>query len=172
METELGVLRAENARLRGLLGLDDRAGPPTSAWKPTLFTAEDRSAPVAVPVDRRSPPEAKVALFRSLFTGREDVHALRWDNERTGKAGWGPAVRGGWANTRRPDREYLPYTNEVIERHLAGAIHAGLYPLLRGDTSAAGVRLRRAGLGTRRPRLLRRRQGSRHPGRAGAVPVR
>jgi len=134
METELGVLRAENARLRGLLGLDDRAGPPTSAWKPTLFTAEDRAAPVAMPVDRRSPPEAKVALFRSLFAGREDVHALRWDNERTGKAGWGPAVRGGWANTRRPDREYLPYTNEVIERHLAGAIHAGLYPLLRGDT--------------------------------------
>jgi len=104
MEAELGVLQAENARLRGLLGLDDRAGPPTAAWKPTLFTGEDSSTPKAVAVDRSSPPEAKVALFRSVFAGRDDVHALRWDNERTGKAGWGPAVRGGWANARRPDR--------------------------------------------------------------------
>ena len=74
-----------------------------------------------------------MALFRSLFAGRDDVHALRWDNERTGKAGWGPAVRGGWANSRRPDREYLSYSYEVIERHLEGAIHAGIYPLLPGD---------------------------------------
>ena len=43
-------------------------------------------------------------------------------------------MRGGWANARRPDREYLPLTDEVVERHLAGEIHVGLYPLLRGDT--------------------------------------
>ena len=73
-------------------------------------------------------------MFCSLFVGRDDVYALRWENARTGKAGWGPAVRGGWANARRPDREYLPLTDEVVERHLAGEIHAGLYPLLRGDT--------------------------------------
>jgi hypothetical protein len=43
-------------------------------------------------------------------------------------------VAGGWGNARRPDREHLPFTDEVAERHLAGQIHAGLYPLLRGDT--------------------------------------
>lgn len=75
-----------------------------------------------------------MALFRSLFAGRDDVYALRWENERTGKGGWGPAVAGGWANARRPDREYLPFTDDVASRHLAGQIHAGLYPLLRGDT--------------------------------------
>lgn len=42
--------------------------------------------------------------------------------------------KGGNRNARRPDREYLPFTDEVTEAHRAGEIHAGLYPLLRGDT--------------------------------------
>ncbi|MHB8671090.1 MAG: TOTE conflict system archaeo-eukaryotic primase domain-containing protein [Acidimicrobiales bacterium] len=76
----------------------------------------------------------KVRLFRSLFRGRDDVYALRWENSRTNKAGWGPAVRGGWANARVPGREYLAFTDEVAQDHLAGRIHAGLYPLLRDDS--------------------------------------
>jgi superfamily II DNA or RNA helicase len=131
---ELEALRAENARLRGLLGLDSRAdGLAVEGWSPTLFAPQAAAEATAV-VDRSSPRAAKVSLFRSLFAGREDVYALRWENQRTGKGGWGPAVRGGWANTRRPDREYLAFTDEVAEAHLSGEIHAGLYPLLRGDT--------------------------------------
>ena len=133
---ELHALRAENARLRGLLGMDDRAGElQATGWSPTLF-ADQAQHPAATTtrVDQSSPRAAKVALFRSLFAGREDVYAERWENQRTGKGGWGPAVVGGWGNARRPDREYLPLTDEVAERHLAGQIHAGLYPLLRGDT--------------------------------------
>jgi hypothetical protein len=35
---EIEALRAENARLRGLLGLDDRAANDhVAAWSPTLF---------------------------------------------------------------------------------------------------------------------------------------
>lgn len=132
-KAELSALREENARLRGLLGLDDRTiEAPTPAWTPTLFTAGQATPPRAT-VDQGSPPAAKVALFRALFAGRQDVYAQRWDNERTGKGGWGPVVHGGWSNARRPDREYLPYTDEVIERHLAGGLTAGVYPLLRGD---------------------------------------
>jgi superfamily II DNA or RNA helicase len=133
MAAELVALRAENVRLRGLLGLDDRHAEPTSPWTPVLFDEEKSSAAPRPQIDQSSAPEDKVALFRSLFAGRDDVYALRWDNERTGKGGWGPAVRGGWSNARRPDRELLPYTDEVIARHLAGAIHAGLYPLRPGD---------------------------------------
>lgn len=134
LETEIQALRAENARLRGLLGLDDPARrEPTTPWKATLFTNTESIDRPLVSIDRHSSREEKVALFRSLFAGRKDVYALRWENQRTGKSGWGPAVRGGWANTRRPDREYLPYTNDVILRHLGGDIHAGLYPLQNGD---------------------------------------
>jgi hypothetical protein len=132
---ELESLRAENARLRGLLGLDARASDLAQAgWSPTLFAPQSSTGDTTPAVDRSSPPTAKVALFRSFFSGREDVYALRWENSRTGKGGWGPAVRGGWANARRPDREYLPFTDEIAEAHLAGEVHAGLYPLLPGDT--------------------------------------
>lgn len=101
-KAELVALREENARLRGLLGLDDRSTEaPTQAWTPTLFTVE-QATPLGATVDQSSAPAVKVALFRALFAGREDIYAQRWDNERTGKGGWGPAVRGGWSNARRP----------------------------------------------------------------------
>ena len=76
---EIERLRAENRRLQSLLGLDvpepATAQPrPPPAWEPTLFrdpsAATDRLA-----VDGRSAPEAKIALFRSLFAGRDDVYA-------------------------------------------------------------------------------------------------
>jgi superfamily II DNA or RNA helicase len=135
MEAEIEVLRAENARLRGLLGLDDPVRQQAAtASKPTLFTITESNGRPSHSVDRHSSPEAKIALFRYLFAGREDVYALRWENQSTGKSGWGPAVRGGWANARRPDREYLPYSDSVTESHLGGDIHAGLYPLQHGDS--------------------------------------
>ena len=93
-------------------------------------------APPATPqvrVDRSSSSAEKVALYRSLFVGRDDVVALRWQNDRTSKAGWSPSVVGGWKNSKRPDREYEPLTDAVVEAHLSGEFSAGLYPLLRND---------------------------------------
>ena len=58
--------------------------------------------------------------------------ALRWTSTRTGKAGYSPAVAGGWAGRGGP-RNYLPLTDEVIEEHLVGAKTVGIYPLLKGD---------------------------------------
>lgn len=88
---ELEALRAENARLRGLLGLDARADDLAGmGWSPTLFAPQVAGEAKPV-VDRASPRAAKVSLFRSLFGGREDVYALRWENSRSGKGGWGPA---------------------------------------------------------------------------------
>ena len=84
-------------------------------------------------VDGHSSAEAKIALFRSLFAGRDDAYAARWENERTRKSGWSPVVVGGPANARRPDREYVPLGDGVIEAHLVGRVHVGLYPLLRDD---------------------------------------
>jgi len=62
------------------------------------------------------------------------VYALRWENARTGRGGWVPAVRGGWRKgVPAADREYLPLTDEVITAHLSGELELGLYPLLDGD---------------------------------------
>jgi hypothetical protein len=93
---ELEQLRAENQRLCRLLGMDARpAAHSVDVAEPTLF--QNQPPGPAGKVDAGSPQAAKLALFRSLFAGREDVHASRWENPRTGAAGWSPAVRGGWA---------------------------------------------------------------------------
>jgi hypothetical protein len=33
----------------------------------------------------------RVALFRSLFRGRQDVFPLRWENRKNGRSGYSPA---------------------------------------------------------------------------------
>ena len=125
---ELEQLRAENARLLRLLKLTRRETAPPGPAQSGLF-----EAPPGL-VHAGSPPEAKVALFGALFAARTDVYAVRWENARTGKAGWLPAVRGGWRKgVPQAEREYLPLTAEVLASHLSGEVHAGLYPLLDGD---------------------------------------
>ena len=85
-------------------------------------------------VDDGSSPGVKVAFFGALFAARIDVYAIRYDNPRTGRGGWVPAVRGGWRKgMRREDAAFLPLTPEVLAAHLKGEVHIGLYPLLGGD---------------------------------------
>jgi hypothetical protein len=67
-----------------------------------------------------------VAFFGALFAARTDVYATRFENPRTGKAGWIPAVRGGRRKgTRHEDRNYLPLTRAVLAAHLKGEVHIG-----------------------------------------------
>lgn len=85
-------------------------------------------------MDAHSSSQAKVEFYAALFGGRRDVYALRWENARTGKSGWMPAVEGGWRKGRAAsDIRHLPLTPEVLAAHLTGDIHIGLYPMLRGD---------------------------------------
>ncbi len=129
---ELTRLREENARLRSLLGLDDRdAGGHTATWSPLLIPETARTDSV----DRDSSNESKLALLTSLFGARSDVYATRWENESTGKSGWSPATKGGWSRQRKP-QDYLPLTGDVFASHLRGHATIGIYPLLRGDTCA------------------------------------
>lgn len=102
------------------------------------------------PLDRRSPVEAKVELFRSLFRGREDVYARRFESRKTGKSGYAPACANEWVRgicekprvkcAECPHRRFLPLTDEVIHCHLSGAdtdgqsFVAGVYPLLSDET--------------------------------------
>ena len=128
MAQELAALRAENARLLRLLRLTRTQAAPPGPAQAGFFEAPPG------PVHAGSPPATKVALFGALFAARNDVHAVRWENARTGKAGWLPAVRGGWRKgTPHAERDYLPLTPDVLAAHLSGQVHIGLYPLLDGD---------------------------------------
>ena len=85
---EIEALRAENERLRSVLGLDrDALSAPAAVWEPTLFAeandTDDAKGLSSQPVGEGPMTRAeKVALFRSLFVGREDVYALRWKTRR------------------------------------------------------------------------------------------
>jgi hypothetical protein len=128
VEAELARLRAENTRLLKLLSLTPQQAAPPGPSQAAYF-----EAPPGV-VHHRSPQDAKVAFFGALFAARTDVYAIRFDNQRTGKSGWIPAVRGGWQKgARHEDRNYLPLTPQVLAAHLKGEVHIGLYPLLDGD---------------------------------------
>ncbi len=99
----------------------------------------------------------KIALFRSLFRGREDVYPRRWENLKAGTSGWQPVCANEWApglcfkpKSKCSDclnRVLLPVTDTVIRNHLAGGnpgeplrsgvrrdFTIGVYPLLTDDT--------------------------------------
>jgi hypothetical protein len=47
-------------------------------------------------VQQLSSSEEKIALFRSLFRGREDVYPRRFESRKTGKSGYAPACANEW----------------------------------------------------------------------------
>jgi superfamily II DNA or RNA helicase len=128
LRAEAARLRAENARLLRLLQLTRREATPPGPVQTGIFDTSPG------PVHAASPAAAKVAFFAALFAARPDVYAQRWENARSGRSGWVPAVRGGWRKgVPAAEREYLPLSAEVITAHLSGEVELGLYPLLDGD---------------------------------------
>ena len=89
-------------------------------------------------------PIINIQLFKSVFAGREDVFAVRW--EKGSKSGYMPAyfydpyryrthkINGGTFQNYA-DKEYLAFTEKEIEKHLNGEQHIGIYPLLIDNTS-------------------------------------
>ena len=115
---ELNRLRAENARLRALLA------------KHGIVVEESTSSVVST-----LSLEKKVALFRSLFQGREDVFARRWFSASTGKSGYQPVCAREWNReycdkkkykcAECPNREFQPLSYNDIYRHLEGKDSCG-----------------------------------------------
>jgi hypothetical protein len=130
LQAELESLRRENARLLKLLKLTSAEAAPAPGTQTSWFDKTPGS------VDAQSSPRAKIEFYAALFGARRDVYAVRWENGRTGKSGWVPAVEGGWRKGRpASDIQHLPLTSEVLAAHLTGDVHIGLYPMLPGDQS-------------------------------------
>jgi hypothetical protein len=89
LRDEVARLQADNARLRRLLELTPRQAGPLGPVQTGVFDGDSG------PVHADSAAAAKAAFFASLFAARTDVYALRWENARTGRAGWVPAAGAG-----------------------------------------------------------------------------
>src|SRR6266487_5875014 len=132
-------LREENARLRVRVGQAQDTLAPT----PNQFSAHNnKKAQTSATVTAESRPELKVSLFGSLFRGRDDVYALRWEG-RSGKTGYSPAGIREWDQAPSAGRgkkksfrhsKLFPLSEEVIRDHLLGKQTIGVYPLLQDDT--------------------------------------
>jgi hypothetical protein len=124
-------LREENRGLRRRLGLPTGEIPVPPLLAPNVISFASATT------NSKSGPEEKVKLFRSLFRGREDVYAVRWEG-RNGKAGYSPAFQKTWSDSfkGKPDEptEYFPLTDQVIHYHLTGKLTAGIYPLLTDES--------------------------------------
>ena len=128
LRSEVARLRVERDRLQRLLDLTPEQAKAPGPAQTAMFDAAPGT------VDVRSPAEVKVAFYAALFAARTDAYAVRWENARSGKSGWMPAVRGGWRRgVHASQREYLPLTGEVLTGHLSGELEVGLYPLMEDD---------------------------------------
>lgn len=92
----------------------------------------------------------KIALFRSLFRGREDVYPRRFESRKTGRSGYAPACANEWIRgicdkprikcADCPNRQFLAITNDVVTWHLSGRdpqgrdFVMGMYPMLQDET--------------------------------------
>ena len=85
----------------------------------------------------------KIALFRNLFKGREDVYAKRYDNKISGKTGYTPVCKNEWKNgicakpkmkcQDCPNKDYVAINDQIIKAHFFGEAVFGIYPLLIDD---------------------------------------
>jgi superfamily II DNA or RNA helicase len=146
---EIEQLRQENAHLRKKLGIevsepkaDYSQSGATSVGSTRVEEAhEARSYGRYDPISAKPPAvssnfsaEEKIKLFRTFFRGRDDVYAVFWFNERTGKKGYSPACEDPWSSRKGKAKKYLPLTDKVILSHLTGEKIVGVYPLLQDDT--------------------------------------
>lgn len=91
-----------------------------------------------------APSLSQIQVFKSVFRGREDVFAVRW--EKGDKKGYMPSyfydpymyqahkMKGGTFQNYKY-KSYLPLSDNEIVKHLNGIQQIGVYPLLTDNTS-------------------------------------
>jgi superfamily II DNA or RNA helicase len=110
-------------------------------WDSQNFMSQGQYAKQGI--TKYSSSDDKIQLYMSLFIGRNDVYAKRWES-KSGKCGYSPVCLNEWkpAICLKPSgkcsncklKDYAEFDNSVVEKHLSGAITAGIYPLLKDET--------------------------------------
>ena len=104
---------------------------------------QEPQVPNDKPVSLYSESDEKIALFMSLFKGRTDVYAKKWQNKK-GFSGYSPVCLNEWAPgiCNKPrikcsmcgKQSYGPLDESVIEKHLRGGGIIGVYPMNLDET--------------------------------------
>ncbi len=141
-------LRKENIQLKGQLGLPDcGVVQSNSSAKYTERNIPDNELDernCSLGVDCTSDSYSKIRLFMSLFKGRSDVYAKRWENRNKDTSGYSPVCQNQWqagvckkpkiSCSKCENKNYSALDENAIESHLKGEIVVGVYPMLRDET--------------------------------------
>jgi hypothetical protein len=94
LESENHLLRAENQRLREVLGLL----PKEIIQKQEIIVDQEENTTLEIvsSINKFSSPEEKIKLFMSLFCGRTDVYAKRCYSKKYGSSYYVPACKNEW----------------------------------------------------------------------------
>src|SRR5467141_1545728 len=101
-------------------------------------------------VHQLSSSDEKIALFRALFRGREDVYPRRFESRKTGKTGYQPACANEWVQgvcekprikcSECPHQRFISVADDAVRWHLLGKDNEGkdfvmgIYPMLVDET--------------------------------------
>lgn len=133
-----------NANPQSIAEIDARLAELNNEQKQLLvLRAQLKEASPIEPDSNSYSPEQKIAIFRSLFRGRTDVFANRWQNKQ-GRNGYSVACDNEWmqGTCHKPrvkcqdcnHRQFTEINDQIIYRHLAGQQVVGVYPLMHDNT--------------------------------------
>ena len=142
------TLKEENEALKAKLGLNVKKESDQDQGNANNFTLElvAQESPCKIQLSALKDfanTADKISLFMSLFKGRDDVYAKRWQS-KDGRSGYAPVCLNEWKSglCRKPKikcfdcphKSYDVLDEKVIEAHLRGDIVAGIYPMCQDDT--------------------------------------
>lgn len=133
-------LLEENLRLKSEI---EKLKKEIAALKSQVSTPHNKKHINNLSININSTLEEKIKLYKSLFHGRNDVFALRFDNKSKNKSGYKPYCinegKHGLCNKweiKCSDcdfRKFKSLDDKDITDHLSGLKTIGLYPLLPND---------------------------------------
>lgn len=133
------ALKEENEALRVRLGMTD---PLESRSSPEGVRQHAAQAGPSCQLKAVTDSMEKIRLFMSLFKGRDDLYAKRWES-MDGKSGYAPVCLNEWKRglCGKPgvkcafckNRLYATLDEDVVEAHLMGNLVAGIYPLRKDE---------------------------------------
>lgn len=151
LKKENEALKIQNEKIRKLLGLcsseSNKNNDEEISINENLDIYEESLQEIEFnqqsKINNTSTPEEKIMLFMSLFKGRNDVYAKRWEN-KVGKAGYSPVCINEWKKwicnkprvkcSQCENRKYAEFNFDAINRHLRGKEVLGVYPMLEDET--------------------------------------
>ncbi len=141
-------LKAEIERLKAQLTISkpqkDVSGEINTGCCPDQISYQyNSSRDLNTSLNNCSENRDKIDLFMSLFRGRDDVFAKRWQS-KAGKSGYSPVCLNEWESgvcykpkvkcSECSQKLYPKFNEEVVEDHLRGNMVVGMYPLRIDET--------------------------------------